>query len=432
MRFGGIQQQLLQEIKTLKDRRGFLRTGFKRIGKLVTSEGLRHGQKLESEISQLRDIRGYLRAGKPSFDRLFGRDSLISAWQLLDWNPNICKATLEMLSRLQGAVVNQEHEEEPGKIIHETSLTGEKGIEGHFPFPYYGSVDSTPLFLIVFAFYLKKTNDKKFMQAHWENILMALNWMEEYGDKDKDFFLEYERKNPTGLFHQGWKDSWGDRLKIQPPVAIVEAQGYQYRALLEMADLATIKKDWDLADRLKDRARKLKHEFNQKFWMEDLHYFALALDGLKRQRKAITSNPGHLLFCGIVDSDKIESVIKRLFADDMWTNYGIRTHSASEPDFDPEGYHLGSVWPHDNWIIAQGLKKLGYQQEYRRIKKALLRAFHELGFLPEFYCVKDDKVYCPESSNYPQAWSTGALMNFLDIGIPLKILRFPRKLLGLD
>lgn len=432
MRLGGIQQQLLQEIKTLKDRRGFLRTGFKRIGKLVTTERLRHAKKLKGEVSQLRDIRGYLRAGKPSFDRLFGRDSLISAWQLLDWNPNICKATLEMLSRLQGDVVNQEHEEEPGKIIHETSLTGEKGIEGHFPFPYYGSVDSTPLFLIVFAFYLKKTNDKKFMQAHWENILMALNWMEEYGDKDKDFFLEYERKNPTGLFHQGWKDGWDDHLKIQPPVAIVEAQGYQYRALLEMVDLASIKKDWDLADRLKDRAIKLKQEFNQKFWMEDLHYFALSLDGLKRQRKAITSNPGHLLFCGIVDSDKIEPVIKRLFADDMWTNYGIRTHSASEPDFDPEAYHLGSVWPHDNWIIAQGLKKLGYKQEYRRIKKALLRAFHELGFLPEFYCVKDNKVYCTESSNYPQAWSTGALMNFLGIGIPLKILRFPRKLLGLD
>lgn len=427
-----IHQQLLREIKILKDRRGFLRTGFQQIGKIIITERLRHRKKFVGEVTELQDIHGYLRAGKPSFNRLFGRDSLIAAWQLLDWNPNICKATLEMLSRLQGTVVNAEHEEEPGKIIHETGLEREKGIEGHFPFPYYGSVDATPLFLIIFSFYLKKTNDKKFMQHHWENILMALHWIEEYGDQDKDLFLEYERKNPTGLFHQGWKDGFEDHLKIQPPVAIVEAQGYQYKALREIADLAEVRKDWDLAERLRARAKALKKEFNERFWMEDFQYFALGLDGAKQQRKAITSNPGHLLFCGIIDADKIELVVRRLFAEDMWTKYGIRTHSTLEPDFDAEGYHLGSIWPHDNWIIAQGLKKLGYKYEYKEIKNALFRTFYELGFLPEFYCVNPNlgsKVYCLESANYPQAWSTGALMNFLGMSVPEKILRFPGKIL---
>lgn len=414
----GLRQQLLQEIKAIKDRKGFLRTGFRNIGRLLTPEQLKHGKKLKKEVLELKDIRGYLRAGKPSFNRLFGRDSLIASWQLLDWNQNICKATLEILSEFQGSVINEDKEEEPGKILHETALTGEKGLEGHFPFPYYGSVDSTPLYLIVFAFYLNKTNDKKFMLAHWDNILMALNWMEEYGDKDKDYFLEYERKNPTGLFHQGWKDSFEDHLKIEPPVAIVEVQGYQYAALREVANLADIKREWDLADSLRDRARKLKEEFNKKFWMEDKKYFALALDGSKNQRKAITSNPGHLLFTGIVDSDKIPLLVERLFAEDMWTPYGIRTHSALEPDFESCAYHLGSIWPHDNWIIAQGLKKLGYKKEYTKIKKALLRAFHALGCLPEFYCVKEGRIICPETSNYPQAWSTGALMNFLGMKKP--------------
>ncbi len=423
-----IQQQLIHEIKTLKDRRGFLKTGFRRIGKLVFPERARHRKKLKGELSELKDILGYLRAGKPSYNRLFGRDSLISAWQLLDWNPNICKATLEELSRLQGKVINDEREEEPGKIIHETSAAKEKGLEGHFPYPYYGSVDSTPLFLIVFSFYLKKTNDKKFMERHWQNILMALNWMEEHGDKDKDLFLEYERKNPTGLFHQGWKDGFEDHLKINPPVAIVEAQGYQYLALQEIANLADIKKDWDLSDRLRERARKLKEEFNEKFWMEDLNYFALALDGQKQQRKAITSNPGHLLFCNIANRDKADLVLKRLFAKDLWTEYGIRTHSVLEPDFDPDSYHLGSVWPHDNWIIAQGLKRLGYIKEYQKIKNAILSAFHKLGFLPEYYCVKNGEIYCPETSNYPQAWSTGALMNFLGMGLTEKILQLPGRI----
>lgn len=386
-------------------------------------------KQLLKEIKTLKDRKGFLRAGIPGFNRLFGRDSLISAWQLLDWNPGIAKATLEILSQLQGEVINNEREEEPGKILHETNLEKNRHPEGFFPFPYYGSVDSTLLYLIVFSFYFKKTQDQRFLESRWEKILMALNWMTEYGDKDKDYFLEYQRKNPTGLFHQGWKDAFEDHLKIEPPAALVEVQGYQYLALENIADLADIRKDFELAKKLRERAKVLKDEFNKKFWMESLDlslslsslkpsyekYFALALDGKKKQRRVITSNPGHLLFTGIVQDTKINSVVKKLFQEGLWTDYGIRTYSTKEADFDPKSYHLGSIWPHDNWIISQGLKKLGFKNEYQKIKNAILKTYKDLSFLPEYYTVINGKVTVdlPAKPAYPQAWSSGALLNFL-------------------
>lgn len=386
---------------------------------------------LLKEIQELKDRRGFLKAGLPRFDRLFGRDSLIAAWQLLDWNPGICKATLEILSQLQGKVINDEKEEEPGKIIHEIDLGEDWQSEGLYPYPYYGSVDSTSLFLIVFSFYFKKTKDRKFLKSHWENILMALMWMEEYGDKDKDYFLEYQRKNPKGLFHQGWKDSFKNHLKIEPPVAIVEIQGYQYLALKNIAQLAEEEKDQETAKKLRERAEKLKKEFNEKFWMPEANYFALGLDKNKKQREAITSNPGHLLFTGILEENKIDLLVKRLFQEDLFTPYGIRTLSSFEPDFRPRSYHLGSVWPHDNWIIAQGLKKLGYKKEYEKIKSAVISAFRRLDLIPEFYGVIEDKIIWKDLKQvncYPQAWATGALFNFFGFGFIRKLFQVPAKI----
>ncbi len=385
-------------------------------------------KQLLKEIKILKDRKGFLKAGLPDFNRLFGRDSLITAWQLLDWNPGICKATLDILSHFQGEVFNNEKEEEPGKILHETDLEKNWHSKNYFPFPYYGSVDSTPLFLIVFSFYFKRTKDRKFLENHWENILKALNWLEDCGDKDKDYFLEYQRKNPNGLLHQGWKDGFDDHLKIEPPVAIVEAQGYQYLALKEVADLAVIKKDFDLAKRLRERAEELKEEFDKKFWMPDKNYFALGLNGKKEQKEVITSNPGHLLFTGILKEDKIEKVITRLFEPDLWTLYGIRTYSTKELDFKEVQYHLGSVWPHDNWIIAQGLKKLGFKEKYRKIKKALFLAQKEIGFLPEYYGVKNDKIIKIPKANYPQAWATCALFNFLGFSFQGKLFRLSARI----
>ena len=301
--------------------------------------------------------------------------------------------------------------------MHEHIIGRKKHPDGFFPFPYYGSVDSTSLFLILFSFYFKKTKDEKFLKKHWENILLALNWSFHFGDGDNDCFLEYKRKRKSGLFHQGWKDGFKDHLRITPPVAIVEVQGYQYLALIEIAELSKILGDEILARSLLKRAEKLKKKFNKKFWMKDKGYFALGLDGKKRQRKAITSSPGHLLFTGICDKEKEKIIVKRLFEKDLWTPYGIRTHSSLEPDFDPRSYHLGSVWPHDNWIIAQGLKKLGHKREYLKIKSALLGAYKELGFIPEFYGVSQDKkiiIKGLEAEPCPlQAWSMGALLNFL-------------------
>ncbi len=372
-------------------------------------------EKILRDLEKLKHKEGFLKAGLPKFPWLFGRDALISAWQLLDKMPSLARATLKILSKHQGKKIDKEKEEEPGKILHETDLRSKMHPKGYFPFPYYGSVDSTCLFLILFSFYFKRTKDIGFLDQHWENILSALNWIIEYGDQDQDYFLEYQRKNPKGLFHQGWKDSFKNHLKIEPPVAMVEVQGYQYLALLETSLFCQRKKNFSLAQKLKERAKSLKKEFNQKFWMEDKKYFALALDGKKEQRKAITSNPGHLLFTRIIEKNKIELVVRRLFQKDLWTPFGIRTHSSLEPDFDPKSYHLGSVWPHDNWIIAQGLKKLGYLKEYQKIKKAILKAFEKLGFIPEFYGVIDGKITL-ETKTPPchlQAWSSGALFNFV-------------------
>lgn len=371
-------------------------------------------KQLLDDIKKLKSKKGFISAGLPLYNRLFGRDSLIVSWELLDVDSSVAKKTLDILSSLQGKKINKKREEEPGKILHEHQIGKKVHPKGYFPFPYYGSVDATPLFLVLFSLYFQKTRNRKFIKKHFLNIISALNWILNYGDRDGDLFLEYRRQNPKGLFHQGWKDDFSNHLKIDPPVAIVEAQGYQYLALIETAKIFLEFKEEKLQKNLLKRAQELKEKFNKYFWMKKKKYFALALDGKKKQRKAITSNPGHLLFAGICDKEKERLVVKRLFAKDMWTPFGIRTHSAKEPDFDAFSYHRGSIWPHDNWVIAQGLKKLGYKKEYQKIKSALLAAYKHLGYIPELYAVVDDKLVEIPRACWPQAWATGALLNFLN------------------
>jgi len=371
-------------------------------------------KQLLDDIKKLKSKEGFISAGLPLYNRLFGRDSLIVSWELLDIDSSVAKNTLDILSSLQGKKTNKKREEEPGKILHEHQIGKKVHPKGYFPFPYYGSVDATPLFLVLFSLYFQKTRNRKFIKKHFLNIISALNWILNYGDRDGDLFLEYKRQNPKGLFHQGWKDDFSNHLKIDPPVAIVEAQGYQYLALIETAKIFLEFKEEKLQKNLLKRAQELKEKFNKYFWMKKKKYFALALDGKKKQRKAITSNPGHLLFTGICDKEKERLVVKRLFAKDMWTPFGIRTHSAKELDFDAFSYHRGSIWPHDNWVIAQGLKKLGYKKEYQKIKSALLAAYKHLGYIPELYAVVDDKLVEIPRACWPQAWATGALLNFLN------------------
>ena len=380
--------------------------------------------KLRRDVEKLRSPYGYLNAGYPRYYTLFGRDSIISAWQMLKIDPSIAQATLQILSKYQGKTVDPKSEEEPGKILHEHRFDPKEQAElPKWKFPYYGSIDSTPLYIFLAAEYLKTTNNTVFISKIWKNIQAAFKWIINYGDKDGDSYIEYQRMNPYGLFHQGWRDGIEDHLKIKPPVAIVEVQGYVYAAYHSLVYIAQkLDKDGNLIKEVTGRAKELKKKFNRDFWMEEEKYFALALDEEKKQRKAVSSNPGHLLFTKIIDEDKVDYVVKRLFQPDLWTPYGIRNHSTKEPDFNPYSYHLGSVWPHDNWIIYKGLQKLGYHQQAEKIKRALLRAYQKLNKIPELYTVINNEIVDLSTptegvhhvlANPLQAWASAGLLEMI-------------------
>ena len=372
--------------------------------------------RLEADIRELEDREhGYIRAGLPRFPALFGRDSCIVSWQLIDYDPDIARHTIEILARLQGKKIDNTSEEEPGKIIHEWHPNPAKYKALAWPLPYYGSVDATPLFIYLCGLYYKKTVDTEWLTAYWPHIVSALEWCEKYGDLDRDALLEYKKKNSAGLTHQGWKDSHLNHLNINSPVELIEVQGYYYAALREASELALMLKDTKLARRLANRSEKVKENCIKKFWLADENFFASALAESNVADRRVMSNPGHILFTGILDGydNKIKKTVDRLFQNDMWTAYGIRTHAESNSDFNPMSYHLGSIWPHDNWIIAQGLKKYGYEKEYQKIKQGLLKAYSKLGEIPELYAVAGGKIKKIPVACSPQAWASSALLNFI-------------------
>ena len=385
---------------------------------MMTKEELK--ERLLSDLEKLRTQYGYLNAGYPNFSTLFGRDSLISAWQMLEMDPEIARATLAALAKHQGKVIDQKSEEEPGKILHELI-----GSSPHWKFPYFGSVDSTPLFVIVADEYLNITGDSDFILKIWENIVAAISWIPLYGDADQDNFIEYERKNTHGLFHQGWRDSGENHLKIKSPVAIVEAQGYAYAAYRAAASLAEkLGKNKSDAVLWLKKAEALRESFQKSFWWEEESYYYLALNADKLPRESVSSNPGHLLFTGIIPEEVLYRFVRRLFQPDLFTPYGIRTLSENDPDFNPLSYHLGSIWPHDNWIIHRGLVQLGFLDEARMIKQALLSAYQKLGQMPELFGVEGGMaiLLSPGSSspgeslfyaNPLQAWSICGLLNMV-------------------
>jgi len=381
---------------------------------------------LDKDIEQLRTPEGCLYAGIPYFKGIFGRDSMIASWQLLRHDATIAQKSLEFVAQYQGKHTVIKSEEEPGKIFHVYNQVASalqqrvlKSLQQLAQgFPYYGSVDSTPLFVIVANEYFRKTGDKKLINDLWETIERAMQWIDEYGDLDGDGFVEYKRKNPFGLRNQNWKDT-AIYLPMKSPVAPVEVQGYAYAAYKAANSLAMElnkqHKDWNA------RARELKNGFNSMFWMKDEGFLALALDGDKLQVKEIASNPGHLLFTGIIDKDKEARVVDRLFEDDMFTQYGLRTHSSLSKYF-RRSCTLGAIWPHDNWMFWVGLTRSGYTNEADRIKNALLKAHQKLGYLPEYYDVEENEiVLTPRLARfikvgkpcYPQAWATAALLDML-------------------
>lgn len=376
-------------------------------------------ERLQDDLNRLRAPKGYLRAGEPRYATLFGRDSLISGWQTLALDPSIASSTLRVLASFQGRRLHERSEEEPGKILHEHrfQLNEQKELP-EWDFPYYGSVDSTPLFLVVAAEYVAVTEDVSLVDELWPAIQAAYRWMTDFGDRDGDGYLEYARRNPAGLMHQGWKDGSEDHLRITPPVAMVEVQGYAIAAHRAYATLARAR-DADAALQAERAAARVQKALERDFWLPDLQFFALALDGSKKPRRAITSNPGHLLLAKAVRRELVDPIVSRLFREDMWTPFGIRNHATTEPDFDPSGYHTGTVWPHDNWFIFKGLLIHGRRREALRIRDALICVWEELGRIPELYAVVDGDLLDlsagvgPVRANPLQAWSSGALMDMI-------------------
>jgi|SRR3989344_81962 len=387
-------------------------------------------QDLVKDIERLRAKDGYLNAGFPHYHTLFGRDSLISAWQTLDFDPSITRNTLKILAMHQASGKNSKKEAEFGKILHEYRLKSETQKElPNWGWPYYGSVDSTSLFLIVLHEYIQRTNDKKFLNILWENAKMALEWHFNKSAENKYGFITYKRKNPAGLFHQGWKDSIIDHLKIAPPVAIIEEQGYAYMAYRNFAQMANIlNRDEGLRAKATEAALRMKENLLKYFWWEEEKYFVIGLDNKNTQRKSVTSNVGHLLMCDdILNQEQAQLIRDRLFKEDMWTLGGIRTLSEKDTDFDAFSYHLGSIWPHDNWFIYLGLKKHGFNEDALKIKQALINAYMELEHMPELFAVKNGTIlpikHVEETerqnhkhtvANPLQAWASGALLDMLD------------------
>jgi glycogen debranching enzyme len=358
-------------------------------------------------------------AGIPWYVAPFGRDALVSSGEALVLNPDLLRDALVVLAKLQASVDDPWRDAEPGKILHELR-SGELARAGLIPHtPYYGTVDATPLFLMRAADYYAWTGELETLRALRPALDRALRWIDEHGDRDGDGFVEYERRSVAGLRNQGWKDSedsivHADGTLAEGPIALVEAQGYVYAAKRSIADVYEALELPEVAARLRDEAQALRVAFNETFWNADEGTFALALDGRKRQVASVTSNPGHCLHCGIVEPDKAGAVAERLLANDMFSGWGVRTLSSRNPAYNPMSYHNGSVWPHDNAIIAAGLKRYGHQAGVQRIATALLDVAASAvdSRLPELYCGFDRSerrsVVAYPVACIPQAWAAAA------------------------
>jgi glycogen debranching enzyme len=382
----------------------------------------------------------FMMAGIPWFATLFGRDSIITTMSVLPFNPDIAIHTLRMLAKLQGSRVDQAREEEPGKIVHEIR-GGEMAATGEVPFGrYYGSVDSTPLFLWLLGRCVAIAGNLALAEELWPNVERALEWIERWGDRDGDGYVEYNRETPRGLANQGWKDSFdaishADGELAHPPIALAEVQGYVYAAYTSIAEVAARLGHRDLASGLTERAQSLKKSFSRDFWLERERMVALALDGEKRPCRIMTSNPAHCLAAGLLEEDQASALSERLLADDMFSGWGLRTLSARERRYNPMSYHNGSVWPHDNAIAAMGLARYGNAAGALRILENLLDASAHLNSasLPELFCgfPREERlgpVPYPVAC-YPQAWSAASVFLILQATLGLKVMGFQRRVL---
>ncbi|HET7600279.1 MAG TPA: amylo-alpha-1,6-glucosidase [Gemmatimonadales bacterium] len=363
-------------------------------------------------------------AGIPWYSTIFGRDSIITSLQTLSLNPRIARDTLRYLARRQGTREDPFTEEQPGRILHELRR-GEMARAGEIPHvPYYGTVDATPLWLVLLHETWRWTGDEALVRELLPNAERALDWIDRYGDADGDGFVEYTRTSAKGLVNQGWKDSgdgvpYPDGRKPTPPVALVEVQGYVYDAKVRMAELFARFGRTERAAALARQAEDLRAAIRERFWMPDTGTFALALDGAKRQVPTITSNAGHLLWSRVPTPEEAESVGRVLLGPDLFSGWGIRTLAASHRAFNPMSYHNGSVWPHDNAIAVLGLALYGRARDALPIVRGMHEAAVRAGFqrLPELFCGMPRQrgvgpVRYPVSCS-PQAWASGALFLLL-------------------
>jgi glycogen debranching enzyme len=355
-------------------------------------------------------------AGLPWFMTLFGRDTLIAAFQTLPLGPEPAVAALRALAETQSEVDDPEHDAEPGKIVHEIRR-GKTAIV--WSDRYYGTIDATPLFLVLLSELWRWSGDDALVRELEGAARRALAWIDGPGDHDGDGFVEYLRRSSHGLDNQNWKDSgnsmvFHDGSQARGPIAPVEAQGYVYDAKLRLAELArAVWGDEDLAARLEGEAATLRDRFDDAFWVPERGWYALGLDAEKRQVDALGSNMGHLLWSGIVPPERVAEVAARLTSRPLWSGWGVRTLAADEPAFDPLEYHNGTVWPHDNSLIAYGLARYGRREEVELVVRALLDCASLFEHrLPELFAgydrVQGEPPGIVPTSARPQAWAAGA------------------------